>query len=281
MIAPSKKVLSVFIVIIALVVAIIITFGRDKSSTAINYASNLVVGEKLSLPENPNWQNELVVAQNTDLVDAEQATTVAETVTDVMSQSFMANYLALKQSNKLDGTSAQKLIDQTINYVGQSGDQPIKITQLNIIADYGKQSIADYGEILGNIFRNNKTKEAKNELDIIKQAVETRDAEKINELDSIIAVYEKTTDELVKMPVPKTFTKAHLDIVNGANSMILALKEAKTVFSDPIKGLTALQSYQNGATVLIGAIQAVNAFIKQNNIIYKPGSGGYYLLYGK
>jgi hypothetical protein len=278
---PSKRVLSVFILAAALVAAIIIAFGRDKASSAINYASNLVIGEKISIPENPNWQNELGrVGVDATLIQTEESTTTPETTTDIVSKTLMTNYLALKQSGKLDQESAQKLIDQTVDYLNKTDNQVIRTTQLNIIVDNGKKSVTDYGENLGNILKKNRPKEIIDEREIISAAVNSRDISKINELDAVIAVYEKIADELIKMPVPQTFVKAHLDLVNGAKGMALALTEIKAVFSDPVKGLQAMQLYTDGVTIFTQAIKATVVFISQNNIVYKQDSGGYYLLYG-
>jgi len=278
---PSKKVLSVLIVIMALVAAVMVAFGRDKSSEAINYASNLVAGEKIEIPENPNWQNELaVIPQNTNTAQAEEASAKEETITDTVSKTFMANYLALKQSGTLDQTSAQKLIDQTVNYVGESGGQTVKSAQLNVIADSGKVSMKYYGESLGNILKSNKPQTVKKEYEIVAQTLQSKDQSKINELDSIITVYNKIAGELTKMPVPKTFVKAHLDVTNKMAAMALALEETKTVLSDPIKGLLAIQSYQQNAAVFAKAIQAINTFLKINDIVYEQNTGGYYLLHG-
>ena len=281
MIRPSKKVLSIFIITIALVVAIIIGFGRDKSSQAINYASNLVVGEKVSIPENPNWQSELGgIALPAQAGQNTTSSSTGDSVTDTISKSLISNYLALKQSGTLDNTSAQNLVDQTINLFDQTGDKTVLTTELNIIPDNGTQSMIEYGENLGNVLKNNRPKEIIDEREIIKNAISSKDYSKLNELDSVIAVYEKIASDLMKTPVPQTFVKAHLDMVNGAKSMAIALKEIKTVFNDPIKGLQTLELYNNGVTIFVEATRATRDFINKNNIVYKQGSGGYYLLYG-
>jgi len=280
-IRPSKKVLSIFIITIALVVAIIIGFGRDKSSQAINYASNLVVGEKVSIPENPNWQSELGgIALPAQAGQNTTSSSTGDSVTDTISKSLISNYLALKQSGTLDNTSAQNLVDQTINLFDQTGDKTVLTTELNIIPDNGTQSMIEYGENLGNVLKNNRPKEIIDEREIIKNAISSKDSSKLNELDSVIAVYEKIASDLMKTPVPQTFVKAHLDMVNGAKSMAIALKEIKTVFNDPIKGLQTLELYNNGVTIFVEATRATRDFINKNNIVYKQGSGGYYLLYG-
>ena len=278
---PSKKVLSIFILVVALVAAIIIAFGRDKSSESINFVNNLVAGDKVTIPENPNWQAELGnVAANIDPAQIEDDIPIGETATDIVSRSLISNYLALRQSGNLDQESAQKLIDQTVDYVGKTNLQIEKITQLNVISDNGNQSITDYGENLGNILKRNKPTEVKNELEIITQAIESRDSIKINELDNIITVYEKITTELIKMPVPKTFVKAHLDMTNGMKGLAIILTEIKTTFNDPIRSLSSLQLYRERVIMFAQAIKATNTFISQNKVIYKQGSGGYYLLYG-
>jgi hypothetical protein len=280
---PSKKVLSVFILVAALVVSIIVAFGRDKASSAINFTSNLVVGDKVLMPENPNWQNELgKVSASAAITKTEESTSTEETLTDVVSRTFMSNYLALKESGNLSSSSAQDLIDKTLEYIGhtETGGQAVQVSQLNVVADNGKQSVMDYGENLGMILKINKPKDPKEGLSIFSQAVQSNSPSKINELDGIIAVYQKVAGELVKMPVPKTFVKAHLDITNGVKGGIIALTEMKAVFSDPFKGLSAVQLYQNSVITFTQAFRATNDFLKQNNVVYKQGSGGYYLLYG-
>jgi len=278
---PSKKVLSTFILVMAMVVAIIIAFGREKSSTAINFASNLVMGDKISIPANPNWQAELGnVAVNLDQTQQEDNESIEETATDIVSRSLISNYLALKQNGTLNNESAQKLIDQTLALTNQLGGQVVLETKLNIIPDNGVQTITDYGNNLGNILKNNKPKEIKDEREIISQAVASKDPQKIEELDGIIVIYENIATDLTLMPVPQTFVKAHLDIINGIKGMVISLKEIKTIFDDPIRSLSSIQLYGDGITIFTQALKATVVFIVQNKIIYKQGSGGYYLLYG-
>ena len=278
---PSKKVLSVIIVVAALVIAVIVAFGRDKASSAINYTSTLVAGDKISIPENQNWKGEVGNITTGAEAPKEESGTTGETLTDVVSRSLVSNYLALKQSGTLDSDSAQKLVEQTISYVSET-DQINQITQLNlnVIPDNGSQTMIAYGENLGSILKKDRPKEGKNELEILGTTINSGNQEKISELDSVIYTYEKIIRELIKMSVPKTFVKAHLDMTNGAIGIALSLREIKTVFSDPFRSLIAIQKYQESASVFVQAIRATSVFINKNNIIYEQGSGGYYLLYG-
>lgn len=282
MVLPSKKILSVFILTTALVVTIIVVFGRDKSSEVIDFTNNLVSGEKISIPENPGWQDELgkIHLINVGTDEIKNYSSSPKTTTDIVTESLMSNYLALKRSGKLDSESVKKLLDQTLDLTNKLEGESVLDTNLNIVPDNGKQSIIDYGENLGNIIKNNRPVKIKNELEIISSSLNSNDPLKIKELDSVIVIYEKIANELTKMTVPKTFVEAHLDMVNSVKTIIMALRGAEIVFSDPVKGLMAIQSYKNGATTLIRVVRAVGVFINQNDIIYKQGSGGYYLLHG-
>ncbi len=276
---PSKKVLSVFVIVTSFVISIIIVFGKEKTSSAINYASNLVAGDKIRVSENKNWQNDL---QKLNIINtATSSKDEKETTTDAISRTLISNYLSLKQSGTFDENSSKALVDQTIEYLDKTTDQETFISKLeNVAEDNGRISIAEYGDNLGNILKINKPENVKNELEIITSALSQNNVSKIKELESIINTYEKTAKDLTTMKVPKTFVKAHLDIINGMFGMAKSLKESSAVFEDPFLGLSLIQEYQKSGLKMYGAIEAVKKYIKENNIVYKQGSGGYYLYYG-
>ncbi len=281
MILPSKKVLSLFILATALVTSIILAFGKEKSGTAINFASNLVAGDKISIPENPNWQNELGqitfsdnTIQSSDELDTDQ------TLTNTISTTVLSNYLVLKQQDGLTQESAQGIINEAESYLQQASVSRITAANLNIVADNGKQSMADYGENLGIILKINKPKDNKNELQILQEVMSSGSPQRIAELQGAIDTYKTVAEQMRKMPTPKTFTKAHLDTVNGMLGLVAGLEEIKNIFSDPMRALQGIRTYQESGDLFITAIRASSEFIKKNDVVYKQGSGGYYLLYG-
>lgn len=285
MILPSKKVLSIFILTAALVVATIIAVGGEKSSEAISFGSNLVAGEKVEIPEKANWQSELGTLNSftdttTDPQSGADPEKTEETATDSISKSLISNYLTLKQNGSLNQESAQKLIDQTATMAEGLQNSVVLEVKLNVIIDGGAQTISNYGENLGRILRNNKPAEAKNEVQIITAALNSKDQSKINELDEIIAVYEKIAAELQKMPVPRTFVESHTDMVKGIKGIAFSLREMNNAFDDPIKSLASTELYGQSVTTFADSLNATKNFISRNKIIYKQGSGGYYLFHG-
>lgn len=282
---PSKKAQSFIVLIVGIMITVIIVFGQNKVKSGVQNINTLFVGDKISLPENPNWQEDLgvvsVSGNFSDLSQIENASsTNKETLTDTVSRSLMSNYLVLKQNNELDPTTAQNLISQTLGYLDSAGIQKIDSSSLKIIPDNGTKTMTEYGDRIGNILLSNKPKNTKNELQIIQNAVENRDPSKISELAQIASVYAKIAEDFKSMPVPIKFQKIHVEMTNNLLAMSASINEMSKVFEDPMRGLTGMQAYQASGTAYIKAIQTLGLFLTQNKISYKQGSGGYYLLYG-
>ncbi len=279
---PSKKVLSLLVLSIAAVFSIIIVFG-GKQPPKVNLANTLLPGENLSLPENPNWQEDFnqisfYSSQTSQELSGEEHTD--QTTTDAVATSLFSNYLVLKQNGLLNQSSAEKLVDQAINYTDTTSLKKIGASDLKIVPDNGKLTILDYGENLGLILKNNQSDPEKNEIYILQTALETNHPEKIEELDEAIVLYKKMAMEIQQMPAPKTFVKAHIDTINGLIGMAASLEQIKRVFSDPLLALSGVQAFQTNGNLFVQAVQASSLFIKQNGIEYEQGSGGYYLMYG-
>lgn len=282
---PSKKAQSFIVLIVGIMITVIIVFGQNKVKSSVQNINTLFVGDKISLPENPNWQADLgVVSVRSDFLDSTNqvnaSTTNTETLTESVSRSLISNYLVLKQNNELDSTAAQNLISQTLGYIDATNIQKINPSSLKIIPDNGTKTMIEYGDRIGNILLSNKPKNTKNELQIIQNAVENRDPSKISELAEIALVYKEIAEDFKSIPVPVKFQKIHTEMINNLLVMSVSINEMSKVFEDPMRGLTGMQSYQANSSAYIKAIQTLGLFLTQNKISYKQGSGGYYLLYG-
>lgn len=282
---PSNKVLGSFIITIALVFSIIIAFGREKSGEAINFANNLVAGEKISIPENTDWKNELneisISGDPIKLAEANNEASQKTTLTESVSVSLMSNYLSLRQNESLDIESAQNLIDQTDSFLYGYGLTLYTEKDLNIIEDNTKLALERYGEELGNILKNSKSgKKMINEVEVFKEAVGSEDPEKLKELENVAKVYDQISLNMLKMQVPRVSVKAHLDMVNGIRGVSLALNNLKDLFTDPVLGLEGMRKYQESAQFYFSARKATAQFLLVKKVNYKQGSGGYYLIYG-
>lgn len=277
---PSKKVLSFFIITVGLVTSIIIALGRDKASTAINYAGNIVAGNKVTLPENPEWQNDLVLTNDTILEEQPLATSTQDTLTDTVSKTVLGNYLLLKQNGTLNQQSAETLVDQSIGIINSQQDSIAKPV-LNITSDNSLGAIEAYGDKLGTIFKINLPSNPETDFGpFIQGAIQEGNPEKLAELQVSIDLHNQVADELTSMLVPKMFADAHTNMIIGIRTSALGLEKIKTLMGDPLLGFVGLQMFQNGKETLYRSVSSVILSINQSGVVYKQGTGGYYLTHG-
>ncbi len=279
---PSKKIVSLLIIVAAFAFSIVIVFGKEKSGEAINSLGNIVVGQKIKVPEKTDWQSELenIGVSGQNLVQAsEEDDNTESNLTESVSINLFSNYLALKQAGTLDNVSAQDLVDKNIDRIDYPLISSVTASNLKIIPDNGNITITQYGEDLGNILKKYKNESSGNEFEIILEAMNARDPQKLKEIDGAIVVYELLENDLKKMNVPKTFVKAHIDILKGINGTISGLQDVTDLFNDPLKGLSGLKIFQENSLLFVDVVQTTSLFIKKNTT-YKQGSGGYYLLNG-
>ena len=215
---PSKKVLSMLIVVGALVFSILIVFGKEKSSVAIESLGNIVVGEKITIPKKTDWQNELEqVGDNAQIPLAQSAeeSSATKTYTDKVSESLLSNYLVLKQNGSINTSTAQDLVNQTQEFIEGDTYKTFKRSQLSLLPDGGTSQIAEYGEALGTLIKSNKGNGFVNELKIFQEAIAGGQREKLAELETVAKTYEKISYNLLQIGVPIKFADAHIDMANG------------------------------------------------------------------
>lgn len=280
---PSKKILSLLILMSALVFSIIIIFGEEKSTKTIESLGNIVSGEKITIPERSDWQSELErVGDNAQVVFANntQESTSTKTYTDRVSETLFSNYLVLKQNNSISNATAQDLVNQTQDFIERDNYTSFKRSQLSLLPDGGTKQMEEYGEILGIFIKANKQNGFTNELKILQEAIAGGETEKLSNLKTIASTYEKMSYNLMMMGVPLKFADAHLDMANGLRSVSIALTNISNITEDPVLGLEAMGKYQENALLFLNAMRSTAEYIKANKITYKQGTGGYYLLYG-
>ncbi len=277
---PSRKILSLLVLAVGVVLGIMFAFNRKATESATLGLANITAGEKIQIPDNPNWQTDFGQIANETEVNPTELAETEDSVTDNFSVSLMSTYLDLKQSGNLNDQTAQSLIDNSLQYFDSAFQSNLENPKFNIIRDNSKQAIASYGENLGNIFLANLPAEPKNELEILTEIATTQNKSRIKEIEEINLVYQKIETDLLKMNVPSIFARSHNDIILGLRGIQAGIKEMQNVLHDPVKSLASVKIYEEGFGLFQQSFVATKNFITKQNIFYKQGSGGYYLLHG-
>ncbi len=274
---PSKKVISIFIISAALVVSIIIIFqpSAPKNNLTKN-AGSLTSGPQTQL--NPNWEKDLNNLSSLP-VDAQEASS-SETLTDKFSRSFMANYLALKQSGSYNSNTAAELVQKSATFLEPNQTSAYSLKDIVINADNSKTAVEKYGNDLGHALKINRPKELKNEITVFGTMMRDKDKNKVLELQNIAAVYQNTAVSLGKITVPSNFADNHLKMLNALTSLANSVSDMSQGLTDPLKALQAMVLYKKNIEVIIKLRKDVGASILKAGANYKQGSDGYFFFFG-
>ena len=281
---PSRKVLSIFIITFALVIAItLVAKPNTKRSieNSIKSAGIISKGPEIKTTASADWQDALSSINSGAITDYTKTNTPSETLTDEFSRSFMQNYLNLKQSGSLDSTSATKLVSDSEKFLQADIKNTYSLKNITISADNSLGAITKYGNALGSAFKTNKPKGAiRNELTIFKEMSDNKDDKENIELKNIAQVYKNLSLSLSLITVPSSFSSDHINMTNSINNISDAVKIMSQGFKDPLKSLQALSVYSQNFQTLMSSREKIQVNILKAGANYKQGDNAYFLYFG-
>ncbi len=110
----------------------------------------------------------------------------------------------------------------------------IKITKANATED-----IANYFESFGNIFQTLGARGA-NELEIVVEVFRSQQYERLKELESYPAAYDKAIIQMMALSVPSSLADFHLEIINYLAKFKRSVEFMQLAETDPIQAMLAI-----------------------------------------
>jgi len=186
------------------------------------------------------------------------------TQTDILSRELFAGYVTLKQNDQLGTVQEEQFINNLVTKsLSEQTTQTQKYTlnDLNIIQNVDREVLLQYvDEMVAVINLGHGLEE---EPDIVKIAVETKNRQKLEKLNTHIKVYGEMREQLLIIEVPIAIAPIHLDGINNLNNLINDVFNMLLIFEDPIAGLRGVENYFNSITILsINSIKIIDYFNK-------------------
>lgn len=185
---------------------------------------------------------------------------------------FFTKFLAL-QSDKIRETTYRDLI---------TGFNPKKyrptdeLVDLNVTGDNSAEALRAYGNMFGMIIKKytsgntNRTEE-----EILADGLKVKNDEALKELQLLTIIYKQFSTDLKTMATPSSLAKSHLRIVNGYDGMSRGLTGMQHLFSDPIDGAGAYETYtKNRLDVTLGYGEVVG-ILSKSGVIFANNEPGY------
>lgn len=213
--------------------------------------------ETFGMPDSIYIQNK---KKELNLEENEEKTIAELTETDKFARSFFTSFVALKDQGE------DSLITNFAKNMGTSmvsAELPTKYFEADILIKELNtlESKNAYYEKAKTLFEKYKEAGIGKEINIIaKNMVESEktnnfeDTKGYQELLPTGDAYITFAKELSKIETPKSLSKIHLDILNGAHNTGLSVLNMQKMILDPIAGLSGISQYQKYSKELISGV---------------------------
>jgi len=263
MVTSRAKIIAAFVVGVLLV---ILAYWLRVQNPTTAVGGNLAVVDRGSVRQHidtadqdqdgiPDWQEAL---QRTEPVTIESATStyeVPDTLTGQFAIQFFQDMVRSEQYGAF-GSNPEELVGYAAQtFAAEATDTLLGANDIVLNDDTSQAAIKAYANQMASIALDYTIPVgAPNELEILKQALDTGNAETLNQLEPYIDGYERILARSLAVPVPRTYSKEHLDLVNVYQAILNDIIAMRGSYDDPLNALIRIKRYQEDASTLSIAV---------------------------
>lgn len=195
-------------------------------------------------PNDKLQDHSVLVAQNNDFQIKTKSNLTAQ-----LAQDFLGQYLTKKSAGEeIDNTNIAEITESSLqNVVIDINPKKYSVKDIKITSDISKARKDRYARELQDAVIKKESYQNKNELTIIEDSLKTQKESAISPLDTIIADYDKTIANTLKIEVPTDAVPIHMVYLNNISSIKNDLTLIRDIVKDPVKGYGAFTQYKRDA----------------------------------
>lgn len=258
---PSKKILIVLIICIAVILSVFIYQKNTKNYTEENTGLTTINNKNIEV--NYDWKKILNESSSTSISWINNNGVIEETtLTDQVAKDFFSQFLLLKKNNgEVTESDAINIAKNTLSSSDFNNIHGTVYIESNLhITDVNSKTVKNYYDNMleiSNILKSHKIIE---EVLMIKKAIEKEDGKTLTKLDPTIANYKKIILKLQEIQVPSDAKTIHLDFLNNVSNVLFSLESMRNFFSDPVKGALSMDRYQLYITNMTNSTQKIQIY---------------------
>lgn len=198
------------------------------------------------------------------------------TLTQKFSIKFFQDYLYSKGFGEY-GDSKEELAEKAVEVLGnEARDVVYTIDDIVISNDSSSEALHQYGNSIADIVVKNSlpTKNNLAEMDILEQAMETKNQARLAELDPIIEAYRQYFEQTKLVPVPPSLVQQHIDLVNVYNAVLNDLLAMRLTFEDPLLSLLRVKRYPDDVGGMVYVYYNIDRVLRREGITYEDDEPG-------
>lgn len=166
--------------------------------------------------------------------------------TEEFAREFFASYTAL-QTYGTDSTNISNFSRSIGERIGDPNLEDVYSANDIKPAGSGKTDINNYYNSVQSLFDKYRNSGMGNEVNIVNAEIVAQSSggsTDYSQLNSISKSYKNFAAELIKIPVPNTYSTYHLGMANAAYNTGVSISSLVKVSDDPLVGLAGLAQYQ-------------------------------------
>lgn len=262
--------------------AAVLVVGAQYLTAPAQNSAQVVSANQPALPD--DWQAALEQIQatapglpeapNPDAVAELLGTAQSSNVTDTVARSLLINLTdASAQGMGSDIPTQEKLIADAQARIPGAEAAVYASADLTVVPP-SKESLHTWGNRTMGAFAAHPDASVAKTYEAISQAIEQADSSALGSLRTIAKGYAALAQELADTPVPQTLAPLHLQMVNNLARMAYAGDEMGYTFSDPLRGLTGLQTYQSALDEAARVLTTLAEQLNKNGILFSKDEAG-------
>ncbi len=240
------------------------SFGKPRLPTQTANVQSTTPTQRVSISVTDNdnngiedWRDEFVTTAPVILNQDASTYVPPDTLTGQMGINFMEGLIRSRGYGPF-GSSDIEVIGNTVNnLVKETSNTLYDTSDIIIMREWDNQDIVNYANTAAATIYKHSVRDIEGEVLILQDYINTRDEGSLNELKTLVKVYEGYRDDTLKIPVPAFLAKEHLDLINTYHAIYTDIQAMTLALSDPAVSLLRLKRYQDDATGLAYALQNI------------------------
>lgn len=208
---------------------------------------------------------------------ARNSTSTPPTTTSLLGQEVLAGILVLNEEGLLNEATVKALVAETVARLATSTvPRYYNATDFTVGADTTAATRA-YGNAVGAVFKAHvarQTTQKENELTLIYKATQEGNREALGRLLPFAVQQEDIVKKLLAITVPPSATGLHAGFVNQAAAMALSLRSIASFSDDPFAVILWFRAYRTQYELSPALGAAFRSYITGRGIHYESREGG-------
>ncbi|OHA27307.1 MAG: hypothetical protein A3C06_02145 [Candidatus Taylorbacteria bacterium RIFCSPHIGHO2_02_FULL_46_13] len=213
-------------------------------------------GEEVRLNRDPavKGPNDTVTTAPTPTTE----TQTPQTPTEKLAEDVLTAYAQMKTGGATP-PSLQEILDKNNISITAIQYSPSQLTQVADSPTATQTYSKDFISILSKYISAGQ----KNELEILKIALDTEDPSALGELKTRATNYRLAVKELLNISVPKSAVVLHIDFVNTLSVIAESVSAMSVIYTDPATALAGMGEYQSAGLLLARELRELDAYFNR------------------